>query len=131
MRWHTWGVTVKNVDASRAKIQQSFSAINKIFSSDGVQISDSYLSLKLQELSLIYAYMLKEDEEKEQRKAIREQMVEEEKVRREIEREKAKIEKEETQFNNEVKKLMSYMQNHRIRPNVNFISIKSMNCKNG
>ena len=54
--------------------------------------------------------MLKEDEEREQRKAIREQMVEEEKVRREIEREKAKIEKEETQFNNEVKKLMSYMQ---------------------
>ena len=104
------GVTVKNVDASRAKIQQSFSAINKIFSSDGVQISDSYLSLKLQELSLIYAYMLKEDEERVQRKAIREQMVEEEKVRREIEREKAKIEKEETQFNNEVKKLMSYMQ---------------------
>ena len=37
-------------------------------------------------------------------------MVEEAKVRREIEREKAKIEKEETQFNNEVKKLMSYMQ---------------------
>lgn len=59
---------------------------------------------------MIYAYMLKEDEEREQRKAIREQMVEEEKVRREIEREKAKIEKEETQFNNEVKKLMSYMQ---------------------
>lgn len=37
-------------------------------------------------------------------------MVEEEKVRREIEREKAKIEKEETQFSNEVKKLMGYMQ---------------------
>ena len=37
-------------------------------------------------------------------------MVEEEKVRREIEREKQKIEKEENQFNNEVKKLMGYMQ---------------------
>ena len=36
--------------------------------------------------------------------------MEEEKVRREIEREKQKIEKEENQFNNEVKKLMGYMQ---------------------
>ena len=37
-------------------------------------------------------------------------MIEEEKVRREIERQKAKIDKDCTQFNNEVKKLMSYMQ---------------------
>lgn len=77
---------------------------------DGVQISQNYLSSKFEELSLIYAYMVKEEEEKEQKKAIREQMVEEEKVRREIEREKQKIEKEETQFSNEINKLMSYMQ---------------------
>ena len=37
-------------------------------------------------------------------------MVEEEKVRREIEKQKAKIEKEEKQFQNEITKLMSYMQ---------------------
>lgn len=103
-------VTVKNVDTSRAKIQRSFEALNKIFEVDGVQISQNYLSSKFEELSLIYAYMVKEEEEKEQKKAIREQMVEEEKVRREIEREKQKIEKEETQFSNEINKLMSYMQ---------------------
>lgn len=104
------GVTVKNVDGSRAKIQRSYDALNKIFASDGVQISKSYLASKMEELSLVYAYMVKEEEEKEQRRAIREQMVEEEKVRREIERAKQKIEKEEAQFSNEVKKLMSYMQ---------------------
>ena len=103
-------VTVKNVDSSRSKIQRSFDMLNKIFESDGVQISKSYLASKLEELSLVYTYMVKEEEEKEQRRAIREQMVEEEKVRREIERAKQKIEKEETQFSNEVKKLMSYMQ---------------------
>lgn len=103
-------VTVKNVDTSRAKIQRSFEALNKIFEVDGVQISQNYLSSKFEELSLIYAYMVKEEEEKEQKKAIREQMVEEEKVRREIEREKQKIEKEEAQFSNEINKLMSYMQ---------------------
>lgn len=103
-------VTVKNADTSRAKIQRSFEAINKVFAVDGVQLSQSYLASKFEELSLIYAYMVKEEEEREQRRAIREQMVEEEKVRREIEREKQKIEKEETQFTNEVNKLMSYLQ---------------------
>ena len=103
-------VTIKNVDTSRAKIQRAFDAINKIFSVDGVQITNEYLSSKFEELSLVYAYAVKQDEERDQRKAIREQMVEEEKVRREIEREKQKIEKEEAQFTKEVNKLMSYMQ---------------------
>ena len=70
-------VTVKNVDSSRAKIQRAFDAINKIFEVDGVQISQLYLAAKFEELSLVYAYMVKEEEEREQRKAIREQMAEE------------------------------------------------------
>lgn len=106
-------VTVKNVDTCRAKIQRSFEVLNKLFEVDEVQISQTYLASKFEELSLIYSYMVKEEEEKEQKKAIREQMVEEEKVRREIEREKQKIEKEEAQFSNEIKKLMSYMQKAR------------------
>lgn len=103
-------VTVKNVDTVRAKIQRSYAAINNIFDVDGVYISSQYLALKYEELSLVYAYMVKADEDREQRKAIREQMVEEEKVRREIERQKQKLEKEETQFSNEVKKLTVYLQ---------------------
>src|SRR5699024_8637380 len=50
------------------------------------------------------------EQEKEQQKAIKEQMIEEEKVRREIEKQKAKIEKDQTQCTNEINKLMSYMQ---------------------
>ena len=87
-----------------------FSTINKIFLIDGVQITKEYLEVKYEELSLVYAYMVKLEEEAAQRKAIREQMVEEEKVRREIEQAKKKIEKEEAQFTNEVNKLMAYMQ---------------------
>lgn len=104
------GVTANNVDSVRTKLQRSYDALNKVFTVDGVQISQEYFSLKLEELSLVYAYMVKVEEEKEQKKAIREQMVEEEKVRREIEREKQKLEKETTQFTNEVNKLMAYMQ---------------------
>ena len=81
-----------------------------MFVVDGVQVSPTFLESKFEELSLVYAYMVREEEEREQRKAIREQMVEEDKVRREIEKEKQKIEKEESQFTNEVNKLMSYMQ---------------------
>ena len=104
------GVTVKNVDASRAKIQRSFDTLNKIFDVDGVRISQDYLASKFEELSLIYAYMVKQFEEAEQQKAIREQMLEEEKVRREIERKKQALEKDEAQFKNEEKKLMAYLQ---------------------
>ncbi len=104
------GVSAKNSDTVRGKLKRSFDTLNTLFKKDGVAISQEYLGMKLEELSLVYAYMLKLEEEKEQRKAIREQMVEEEKVRREIEREKAKIEKEEAQFSNEIKKLMGYMQ---------------------
>lgn len=103
-------VTAKNVDTARSKIQRSFDAINKIFTIDGVAIQQSFLSMKFEELSLVYAYAMKAEEEREQRKVIREQMAEEEKVRREIERAKQKIEKEMTQFSNEVNKLTKYMQ---------------------
>jgi len=68
------------------------------------------LELKLEELNLIYTYELKKEHEREYEKARREQMLEEEKVRKEIECEKAKLAKEETQFQNEVSKLMKYLQ---------------------
>ncbi|HFU2540500.1 TPA: GIY-YIG nuclease family protein, partial [Enterococcus faecium] len=62
------------------------------------------------ELELHYSYLVKITEEKEQQKAIKEQMIEEEKVRREIDREKKRIDKEQRQFNSEISKLIAYMQ---------------------
>ena len=103
-------ITAKNVDACRAKIQKAFEINNKLFTYDGVQLSSDFLQMKLDELSLIYAYQVKIENEKEIQKEIRAQMMEEEKVRREIEREKLKIEKEEAQFSNEIQKLIAYMQ---------------------
>ena len=60
-------------------------------------------------MTLAYSYIQQLENEKEQQKAIREQLIEEEKVRKEIEKAKIKIEKEETQFKNEVSKLMNYL----------------------
>lgn len=102
-------LSVKTIDTSRNKIQKSYESLNKIFETDGIKLSDSFLENKLEQLNLIYTYECKKEQEREEQKAIREQMVEEEKVRREIEREKAKIEKEEAQFKGEVSKLIQYL----------------------
>lgn len=104
------GLTYKNIDSVRNKVSKSFESLNKIFSVDGVTLNSKMLEMKLEELNLVYTYELKKEQEREQQKAIKEQMLEEEKVRREIERQKAKIEKDQAQCNNEVKKLLSYMQ---------------------
>lgn len=103
-------LTFKNVDTARGKIERSFNNINKIFAVDGLQLENCILEKKLQELTLVYAHLVKKEQEREEQRAIREQMLEEEKVRREIEREKLKIEKEESQFKKEISKLMAYMQ---------------------
>lgn len=103
-------VTLKNIDTSRNKIQKSFQSLNKIFEVDKVQLSDELLDIKLEELNLAYTAEVKKEAEKEEQREIRAQMLEEEKVRRELEREKNRIEKEEQQFKNEISKLMKYMQ---------------------
>ena len=103
-------ISTKNIDSMRNKISKCFESLNKIFAIDGVQLSKRVLEYKLEELNLVYTYELKKEQEKEQQKAIKEQMIEEEKVRREIEKEKAKIEKDQMQFSNEITKLMAYMQ---------------------
>lgn len=98
-----------NVDTTRGRILRAYESSNKIFKDDSIEITQEYLDLRLEELNLLYQYQVKLFNEKEQQKAIREQMVEEEKVRREIEREKKKIEKEEVRFRNEQNKLMQYL----------------------
>lgn len=103
-------VTPKNIENKRMKLLRSFEVLNKLFKTDGVAISKEFLEIKLNMLNVKYAQEYQKEQERLQQKAIREQMVEEEKVRREIEREKTKIEKEETQFKNEISKLMVYMQ---------------------
>ena len=103
-------LSVKNIDNMRGKISKSFESINKIFKVDGLELDKALLELKLEELNLVYTYELKRQQEIEQQKEIKAQIIEEEKVRRELEQEKKKIEKDQTQFTNEINKLMKYLQ---------------------
>ena len=104
-------VTVKNIDSLRNKITKSFDSLNHIFEADGFSLSKEMLEYKLKELTLMYNYEKKKAEEKEIQKAIKEQMLEEEKVRRELENKKKEIEKDQKHFSNEVSKMMKYIQN--------------------
>lgn len=104
-------LSIKNIDNMRNKISKSFDTINKIFSVDGLELSKNLLEIKLEELNLVYTYELKRQQEIENQKEVKAQMIEEEKVRREIENEKKKIEKDQSQFTNEINKLMKYLQN--------------------
>lgn len=103
-------VTAKNIDSTRNKITRSYNSLNKIFETDGIQINECWLQMKLDQLNTLYLYETKKTQEKEIQKAIKEQMIEEEKVRREIEKQKAKLEKDQKQFNNEVTRMMKYLQ---------------------
>lgn len=103
-------VSVKNIDSSRNKITRSFNSLNKIFETDGIQLNQCWLQIKLDQLNTVYLYEMKKSEEKDIQKTIKEQMIEEEKVRREIEKQKQKLEKDQKQFNNEVTRMMKYLQ---------------------
>lgn len=104
-------VTVKNIETMRNKLMKSYETINTLYKNNGVVITKQFLDLKLKMLNVKYAQEYQKEQERLTQKAIREQMIEEEKIRKEIEREKAKIEKEETQFKNEIDKLMLRIKN--------------------
>lgn len=104
------GLSVKNIDSMRNKVAKAFETLNKIFLVDGVQLTRKALEIKLEELNLVYSYEVKREQEIENQKAIKAQMLEEEKARREIEAKKKKLEKDEKQFSNEIAKMMKYLQ---------------------
>lgn len=83
-----------NISKMEERIKKSFEAINKVYIEQGVYISNPYLDLKIKELRLAYEYKKKKKEEKDEQRAIREQMREEEKAEREIEAARLKAEKE-------------------------------------
>ena len=65
-----------------------------------VSIKKEYLELKIKELHIKYEYECKKQQEKEEQEAIKDRMREEALVQKEIEKELAKLEKEETHFTN-------------------------------
>jgi hypothetical protein len=77
------------------RIVAAFEAINKIAASNRCEIAKPFMELRLAELRLVHEMQVKKQAEREEQRAIREQMREEERTQREIERAKDDAEKEE------------------------------------
>lgn len=107
-------VSLKNIDRSRKQIQSSFDTLNSLYSIDGIFLTKDLLKLKLEQITLMYTYELKYQQEKDIQKAIKEQMIEEAKVQKEIDEAKKKIDKDLQQYTGEINRLMKYMQKSQI-----------------
>ncbi|OJX00124.1 MAG: chromosome partitioning protein ParA [Bacteroidetes bacterium 43-93] len=93
-----------NIDKTKERIIKAFENINKLGQVHNIQVTEAFLALKIEELSLTYEYELKKHEEKEEQRRIREQMKEEEKVRKEYERLQKEAEDEEARFKKAINK---------------------------
>jgi len=87
-----------NAVSFEKKISKSFEAINKLGSGFSCRITNDYLQLKIDELHLVYEYNEKLFQEKEEQKALREKMKEEERAAREIEEAQKEAEEEEERY---------------------------------
>lgn len=87
-----------NVTQIITRIEKSFHAINKLGESATISIQHEYLDLKIKELKLEHEFQLKKQKEKEELRAIQEQIREEEKAKREFEKAQKIAEKEEKNY---------------------------------
>lgn len=94
----------KNISKMEERLDKSWEFVNKSYEKQGIYLSTEYRNIKLKELRLAYEYQLKKHEEKEEQRAIREQMREEEKARKEIEAAMLKAQKEEEMYQKALEK---------------------------
>lgn len=87
-----------NVNQMKERMHKLFDAINKLGKGFQVYIDSEYLDLKEKELILEYEYQAKRQKEKEEMRAIQEELREEEKAKREFEQAQKEAEKEEALY---------------------------------
>ncbi|HPY04338.1 MAG TPA: DUF4041 domain-containing protein [Spirochaetota bacterium] len=93
-----------NIKQFEERIKKTFEAINKLNSSQNIDIQYEFLQLKIDELRLTHEYELKKYEEKEEQRRVRELMREEEKAQRDFEKAQKEAEKEEKLIQQAMKK---------------------------
>ena len=89
-------VRFNNAVSLENRIRRSFEQINKLGETQRIVISPEFCNLKFDELHLAHELQQKKAEEKEEQRAIREQMREEQKVAKEIDKARQSAEREES-----------------------------------
>jgi hypothetical protein len=87
-----------NVSQLQDRLKKSWEAINLLGKTNAVRITQQYLDLKIEELQLAYELARKKEQEKEEQRAIRAQMKEEEDARKEIEKAQKDAEADESRY---------------------------------
>jgi hypothetical protein len=82
----------------KERMQKLFDSINKLGEGFKVYVTKKYFSLKLKELILEHEYQTKRQQEKEEMRAIQDELREEEKAKREFEQAQREAEKEESNY---------------------------------
>lgn len=100
-------VKFNNVELGEKRILKSFEACNRLGRIMDVEISRSYLSLKLDELHLAQEFQIKKQEEKEEAKRAREELREQQKLEQEIRAAREKIAKERKHFTTAMRDLQA------------------------
>ena len=102
-------VKYSNVESSEKRITASKDAISKLGSIMSISISQQYYQLKIEELYLAFEYQQKKQQEKDEQKEARARLREEAKIAKEIEAQRAKLEKEQTHYQNALKKITAQL----------------------
>ena len=97
--------TPANVENKKTALIRSFDQLNKIYASNGVEITSEYLQLKLLEFQVAVEYELQKQEEKELLREQREKEREDKKLQVEIKAKRKQLEKDRDHFKNMVAKV--------------------------
>lgn len=124
-------VTSKKYDTCQNQIFTAYTSINKIFETDGVQIPEELLDIKLEKLSLLYKHAIKLEEEKEIRREEKERLKEEKRVELELKNKLSEIDKDIKHHNNEIMKLTKYLSktNTEVEQEIYIDKIKKLELK--
>lgn len=98
-------VKYNNVETAEKRITKSRDTISKLGNMMRISITPEFYALKIKELYLAFEYQRKKQEEKDAQKEARAQLREEQKLAKEIEAQRAKLEKEQTHYKNALKKI--------------------------
>ncbi len=100
-----------NINLILERVRKSYDTLNKLGKSSQVNLSNEYLELKIKEIVLEYKYQVKRQNEKEEMRAIQEELREEEKAKRDFERAQREAEKEELDFQKALLKARKEVEN--------------------
>lgn len=100
------GLKPYKLDAALDRLRKVAETIERLGKTMNIQISDSYRRLRERELELTSDFLQKQAEQKEVERLERERLREERKVHQEIERERARLEKERQHYTNALEVLV-------------------------